>query len=131
MLVGVNDPTCYNCGRCNPGLWGFAPALRALGNDLGFTNIVTGGTIIMFVLSLVMSREGTNIGLTPSLPALMVLGASGSIVIRTLVMRPGEASLGVGGAIIDPSIPEDEFDETVVKALAMLRLLGARFPTGT
>ncbi len=43
VLVGVNDPTCYNCGRRNPGLWGFGPALRALGNDLGFVNIVTGG----------------------------------------------------------------------------------------
>ena len=29
VLVGVNDPTCYNCGRRNPGLWGFGPALRA------------------------------------------------------------------------------------------------------
>ena len=32
-LVGVNDETCYHCGRRNPGLWGFAPALRSLGND--------------------------------------------------------------------------------------------------
>jgi len=35
-LVGVNDETCYNCGRRNPGLWGFGPLLRRLGNDLGF-----------------------------------------------------------------------------------------------
>jgi len=83
VLVGVNDPTCYNCGRRNPGLWGFAPALRALGDDLGFINIVTGGTVIMFVLSLVMSRQGTSIGLSPSVPALMVLGASGSIPVFT------------------------------------------------
>nr|WP_052479176.1 aminodeoxychorismate synthase component I [Kibdelosporangium sp. MJ126-NF4]CEL22649.1 Para-aminobenzoate synthase, amidotransferase component / Para-aminobenzoate synthase, aminase component [Kibdelosporangium sp. MJ126-NF4]CTQ89790.1 Para-aminobenzoate synthase, amidotransferase component (EC 2.6.1.85) / Para-aminobenzoate synthase, aminase component (EC 2.6.1.85) [Kibdelosporangium sp. MJ126-NF4] len=52
-----------------------------------------------------------------------------SIVIRTLVLRPGEASFGVGGAIIDPSEPGAEFDETVVKATAMLRVLGAEFPT--
>ena len=58
VLVGVNDPTCYNCGRRNPGLWGFAPALRSLGNDLGFVPIVTGGTIILYVLSLIMSRAG-------------------------------------------------------------------------
>ena len=57
VLVGVNDPTCYNCGRRNPGLWGFAPALRALGNDLGFVPVVTGGTIILFGLSLILSRE--------------------------------------------------------------------------
>src|SRR5436190_1422772 len=78
VLVGVNDPTCYNCGRRNPGLWGFAPALRSLGNDLGFVNIVTGGTVIMYVLSLVMSREGNQIGLTPNNVALQVLGASGA-----------------------------------------------------
>ena len=35
-LVGVNDDTCYSCGRRNPGLWGFGPMLRAFGNDLGF-----------------------------------------------------------------------------------------------
>ena len=34
-LVGVNDDTCYQCGRRNPGLWGFGPMLRAFGNDLG------------------------------------------------------------------------------------------------
>jgi len=81
VLVGVNDPTCYNCGRRNPGLWGFGPALRALGNDLGFVSIVTGGTIIMFVLSLVMSRDGTNIGLSPSNTALQILGASGAVPV--------------------------------------------------
>jgi rhomboid protease GluP len=78
VLVGVNDPTCYNCGRRNPGLWGFAPALRALGTDLGFVDIVTGGTVVMYVLSLVMSRDGTNISLSPSTGALVILGASGS-----------------------------------------------------
>lgn len=83
MLVGVNDPTCYNCGRRNPGLWGFAPALRNLGNDLGFISIVTGGTVIMFVLSLVMSRDGSSIGLSPNTAALMILGASGSVPVFT------------------------------------------------
>jgi rhomboid protease GluP len=78
VLVGVNDPTCYNCGRRNPGLWGFGKALRGLGNDLGFVNIVTGGTIIMYVLSLVLSRDGTSISLTPSSVALQILGASGA-----------------------------------------------------
>ena len=81
VLVGVNDPTCYNCGRRNPGLWGFGPALRALGNDLGFINIVTGATVIIYVLSLVLSRDGSNIGLTPSMGALQVLGASGALPV--------------------------------------------------
>src|SRR5687767_7121921 len=81
VLVGVNDPTCYNCGRRNPGLWGYGKALRALGNDFGFVNIVTGGTIVMFVLSLVMSRDGMSIGLSPSPGALQILGASGAIPV--------------------------------------------------
>lgn len=78
VLVGVNDPTCYNCGRRNPGLWGFAPALRRLGNDLGFISIVTGGTIIMYVLSVVLSRDGNSIGLEPNNVAIQILGASGA-----------------------------------------------------
>jgi aminodeoxychorismate synthase component I len=51
-----------------------------------------------------------------------------SVVIRTLVVRPGQASLGIGGAIIDPSDPAAEYEETVVKAAATLRVLGAEFP---
>ena len=66
VLVGVNDSTCYNCGRRNPGLWGFGPALRSLGNDLGFVPIVTGGTIILYVLSLILSRDGIQVVLSPS-----------------------------------------------------------------
>jgi rhomboid protease GluP len=81
VLVGVNDPTCYNCGRRNPGLWGFGPALRALGSDLGFVNIVTGGTLVMYVLSLVMSRDGSQIGIEPNNVALQVLGASGAVPV--------------------------------------------------
>ena len=81
VLVGVNDPTCYNCGRRNPGLWGFAPVLKRLGNDLGFVNIVTGGTIVMYVLSVVMSREGNQIGATPNQMALQILGASGALPV--------------------------------------------------
>jgi rhomboid protease GluP len=78
VLVGVNDATCYNCGRRNPGLWGFGPALRSLGTDLGFINVVTAGTIIMYVLSVVMSREGSQIGHSPNSVALQILGASGA-----------------------------------------------------
>ena len=42
-LVGVNDDTCYSCGRRNPGLWGFGRALRDFGNDLGFITLVIYG----------------------------------------------------------------------------------------
>ncbi len=81
VLVGVNDPTCYNCGRRNPGLWGYGPALRSLGRDLGFVSIVTGGTIIMFVLSLILSRQGVQMMLSPSGQILYLLGASGAFPV--------------------------------------------------
>ena len=50
------------------------------------------------------------------------------MVIRTLVMRPGEVSFGVGGAVVALSDPADEHEETVVKASALLDLLGVPFP---
>ena len=51
-LVGVNDDVCYNCGRRNPGLWGFGPMLRAFGNDLGFITLVVYGCSALYVISL-------------------------------------------------------------------------------
>ena len=81
VLVGVNDPTCYNCGRRNPGLWGFGPALRRLGTDLGFVSIVTGGTVILYALSLILSRDGMQVMLSPSGQILYLLGASGAMPV--------------------------------------------------
>ncbi|KAA2258848.1 aminodeoxychorismate synthase component I [Solihabitans fulvus] len=53
-----------------------------------------------------------------------------SIVIRTLVATEDKATFGVGGAVIALSDPEAEFEETAVKATALLGLLGATFPNG-
>ena len=81
-LVGVNDDTCYNCGRRNPGLWGYATAVRRLGSDLGFVPFVIGLSIVMYVASLLMSQG--NVGmvgfnfLSPSRYALFIMGASGA-----------------------------------------------------
>ena len=41
-----------------------------------------------------------------------------SIVIRTIVMRPGATTIGAGGAIVMQSDPEEEFDEILLKARA-------------
>jgi para-aminobenzoate synthetase len=46
-----------------------------------------------------------------------------SIVIRTIVLTPGLAEFGVGGAIVALSDHEEEFTETVVKAGALLTAL--------
>ena len=39
-LVGVRDAQCLNCGRRNPGMWGFAHLLRDVGDDMGFAMLV-------------------------------------------------------------------------------------------
>ncbi len=82
-LVGVNDATCYSCGRRNPGLWGFAPLVRTLGQDLGFGPLVIGLCVILYVVSLLLTsatggmRGGGLSALDPSGQVLYVLGASG------------------------------------------------------
>ena len=94
-LVGVNDDKCYNCGRRNPGLWGFGPMLRAFGNDLGFVALVIYGCTAL------VHRRRADYGDArlrrhrPRRPALdpvarrlrvFVLGASGAD--RFFVVRP-------------------------------------------
>jgi rhomboid protease GluP len=79
VLVGVNDDRCYNCGRRNPGLWGYAPALRNLGQDLGFVPLVMGATIVLYALALLMSRGNVQMmTLSPSTEILFLLGGSGA-----------------------------------------------------
>lgn len=46
-----------------------------------------------------------------------------SIVIRTMVATGSEVTFGVGGAIVALSHPDEEFEETMVKALTMRRCL--------
>jgi rhomboid protease GluP len=81
VLVGVNDATCYNCGRRNPGLWGYAGTLRRLGQDLGFVPLVSGATVVLYVLSLLLSRSGIQMMLAPSTEVLFLLGASGAVPV--------------------------------------------------
>ncbi len=85
-LVGVNDERCYNCGRRNPGLWGFATAVRRLGNDLGFVPFVMGTCGLAFLLSLYMSEGAIGGGglfnlLSPSPYALVQMGAAGKVPV--------------------------------------------------
>jgi rhomboid protease GluP len=85
-LVGVNDDTCYSCGRRNPGLWGFGPALRRLGHDLGFTTAIVYGCAALYAVSLILTvLSGGNLFsgsvfsmLGPNRFAFEALGAAGA-----------------------------------------------------
>ena len=83
----MRDDKCYQCGRSNPGLWGYGPAIRKLGADFGFASFVVGLCIIMYALTLVASgrelqviRGGFNI-LVPSQGSLLLFGMSGTIPV--------------------------------------------------
>jgi rhomboid protease GluP len=82
-LVGVNDQTCYNCGRWNPSLWGLSPMIRGLGQDMGFVRLIMVGSIGLFLATLVASGGEMRGGgmmdfLSPSRMALVLFGASGA-----------------------------------------------------
>ena len=85
-LVGVGEEACWSCGRRNPGMWGFGPMLRRLGNDLGVTQVVIGGCVLLYVLSLLLDSSGIRFSgslsfLSPSNQSLQAMGASGAIPV--------------------------------------------------
>lgn len=86
VLVGVNDEQCYNCGRRNPGLWGFAPLLRSLGTDLGFVPFITATCATVYVLSLFASGGNIRMDglfglLGPSTASLFLFGATSPLFV--------------------------------------------------
>jgi rhomboid protease GluP len=88
-LVGVNDEVCLNCGRRNPGMWGFTSVLAKLGRqDLGFEKAVIGGSVLLYLLMLAVTPNfglGAGMGptsiLAPSQEAMLRFGASGAIPV--------------------------------------------------
>jgi len=83
-LVGVQDERCLNCGRWNPGLWGFAPLLGRLGRDLGFTPVVMWSCIILYLATILLAPGGIDLGLgllnflSPDNDSLFLFGGSGA-----------------------------------------------------
>jgi rhomboid protease GluP len=88
-LVGVNDEQCYTCGRRNPGLWGFGPLLRTLGNDFGFIPVVVYGCSALYAISLLLTvKNGGDIMgggifsiLAPDRRGTLPLGISGAVPV--------------------------------------------------
>lgn len=54
-------------------------------------------------------------------------GMNLSVAIRTMVVRDNKAIFNVGGGIVIDSEPENEYEETLVKARAILNALNADF----
>jgi rhomboid protease GluP len=74
------------CGRVNPGLWGFGPALRQWGREFGFSQLVVGACVTLWLVTLLMSN---NIGgggsllnaLAPSNEVLFLFGATSPRIV--------------------------------------------------
>ncbi len=64
--------------------------------------------------------------------AIGYLGVDGSVdlgmVIRTIVFDPSGVRIGIGGGITSDSVPEEELEETHLKAKALLEALGLEDP---
>ena len=85
-LVGVQDDKCYNCGRAKPGMFGFTKIFRNLGDDLGFTKLVIGGCVLLYLLMLVSDASGIGSGglfnmLAPSFRMGFLFGISGVLPV--------------------------------------------------
>jgi rhomboid protease GluP len=83
-LVGIHDEQCFNCGRRNPGMWGYAKLFQQLGHDLGFLPFVLYGCVLMYLITLIWDLPGIRSGgmmsiISPSLESEITFGASGAI----------------------------------------------------
>src|SRR5262245_41608756 len=86
-LVGVRDERCLTCGRWNPGMWGFAPYLTRLGRDFGFTPIVIGACVVLYLAALIkdpsrlFATSNPLAFLSPTAESLFIFGASGLVPV--------------------------------------------------
>jgi membrane associated rhomboid family serine protease len=84
-LVGVQDDTCWNCGRRNPGLWGFAPLFQHFGRDLGFVQAVLWGCSALYLTTLLVDVRSIGMSglsiLAPGVQSLFRFGASGALPV--------------------------------------------------
>jgi rhomboid protease GluP len=81
-LVGVKDERCFNCGRLRPGMLGFAPMLRNLGDEQAITRLVVGACVALYLAMLLYDLRGVSLTLgfgllAPSGISAFLFGAAG------------------------------------------------------
>jgi rhomboid protease GluP len=82
----VKDAQCLNCGRRNPGMFGFAHVLRNVGDDQGFALLVMWACGALYLASLAADMQNVRTSgmlsfLSPSLQSLFLFGASGPVPV--------------------------------------------------
>ncbi len=102
---------------------GFAELLKAVfpcGSITGAPKIRT--------MQIIDELETASRGL--SMGAIGYIGFDGTIdvnvAIRTMVARDGKAVFNVGGGIVIDSVPEAEYEETLVKAKALMNAINGK-----
>ncbi len=85
-LVGVSEKTCPYCGRRSPGMFGFTASLARFGRDMGFVDVVIGGCVLLYLLTLVVDPQSIRFSnlmnlLGPSTLSMLRFGASGALPV--------------------------------------------------
>lgn len=85
-LVGVQEEVCPYCGRHKPGFWGFSRSLQNLSQVVGFTELIIGGCVVLYLLTLAIDPGGIQMSgmlsmLQPSTESMFVFGASGAVPV--------------------------------------------------
>ena len=85
-LVGINEERCPFCGAWRPGLFGWAPVLRAVvGNRLDLIPLMVGTCATLYAVALLLQPEAIFAGsgfmslLSPGPRALYMLGMTGGV----------------------------------------------------
>ena len=113
---------------------GVATVQGTLRDDVGFVDLLRatfpGGSITgapkVRAMQIIEELEPVRRG--PYCGAIGYLAPGGimqfNIAIRTMIVKDGMVHVPVGGGIVADSVPADEYEETLVKARAMLTALG-------
>ena len=87
-LISANSKECYNCGRKNPGLWGYGSSLnKLLGNFSDMIYIIVVVNVVLYILCIIIDPgallrpQGVFGLLSPSGQALDRLGMTGQYAL--------------------------------------------------